>query len=218
MFTGIIEELGVIREIINTEDGKRFEIKCTEINNGINEGDSISVNGVCLTAFDMKGNSFKVDLVEETLKKTNLGKLKKKSFVNLERSLTLSTRIGGHILQGHVECVGTIIDKSIKKDSQLIKISIEPNEIKYCIPKGSIAIDGISLTIVSIKKNIITIAIIPHTIKNTNLKSKEVGDSVNIETDILGKYIERLITYHASFDNLDELLFDKMKYWELGET
>ena len=90
--------------------------------------------------------------------------------------------------------------------------------MKYCIPKGSIAIDGISLTIVSINKNIVSIALIPHTIKNTNLKIKDVGDSVNIETDILGKYIERLITHHASFDNLDELLFDKMKYWELGET
>ena len=218
MFTGIIEEVGYINDIVDTENGKRFSIAAKKILLDTDEGDSISVNGVCLTAFDIKHNLFKVDLVEETLGKTNLGELLIGSSINLERSLTLSTRIGGHILQGHVECVGTLIDKTIKGDSQLLKISIAADKMKYCIPKGSIAIDGISLTIAEINKNIISIAIIPHTIKNTNLESKEIGDSFNIETDILGKYIERLISSHANLDSLDELLFDKMKYWELGET
>ena len=218
MFTGIIEEVGQIQNIDDTDNGKRFSIKAEKIISDIHEGDSISVNGVCLTAFDIKSNLFNVDLVDETLDKTNLGGLLVGSRLNLERSLTLSSRIGGHILQGHVECVGTLIDKTIKGDSQLLKISISADRMRYCIPKGSIAIDGISLTIANINKNIISIAIIPHTIKNTNLESKNVGDLLNIETDILGKYIERLISSHVSLDNLDELLFDKMKYWELGET
>ena len=218
MFTGIIEEVGFIHKISDTKNGKRFIIKSDKILSDVHEGDSVSVNGVCLTAFDIKNNLFNVDLVEETLSKTNLGDLFIGSSVNLERSLTLSTRIGGHILQGHVECVGTLIDKTIKGDSQFLKISIAQDKMKYCIPKGSIAIDGISLTIADINKNIISIAIIPHTIKNTNLETKKVGDLLNIETDILGKYIERLVSSHVSLDSLDELLFNKMKYWELGET
>ena len=218
MFTGIIEEVGSLKDIIETKSGKRFTIESNVIIEDMREGDSISVNGVCLTVCKIGQKCFSVDLVEETLSKTNLSDVHEGISINLERSLSLSTRIGGHILQGHIETTGTIIDKVVNKDSQTIKISIDQSSIKYCIPKGSIAIDGISLTIVSINKNIVTIALIPHTIKNTNLNGREIGDSVNIETDILGKYIDRFISYHASLDNLDELLIDKMKYWELGEA
>jgi riboflavin synthase len=218
MFTGIVEELGTVSNIKKTETGKIFTITANSIMDDIKVGDSVNVNGVCLTVTKHDKNTLNLDLVKETLKKSNLGDLKNESLVNLERAITLSTRLGGHILQGHVETVGVIMDKVPSGDGATLSVGIDPEFMKYCISKGSIALDGISLTIASISENIIKIAVIPHTLEWTTLGCKDVGDSLNIETDIIGKYIERLMSFEDDDDQMEELLLKGLKNWEFGES
>ena len=218
MFTGIVEELGNISQIKNTDTGKQFTITANAIMDDLKVGDSVSLNGVCLTVTTYDESSFNLDLVKETLKKSNLGDLKKENFVNLERAITLSTRLGGHILQGHVETVGVIMDKVPSGDGATLSVGIDPGFMRYCISKGSIALDGVSLTIASMSENIIKIALIPHTLEMTTLGLKDVGDSLNIETDIIGKYIERLMSFEDEDDQMEELLLKGLKNWEFGES
>jgi riboflavin synthase len=218
MFTGIVEELGNISQIKKTDTGKQFTITAKAIMDDLKVGDSVSVNGVCLTVTTYDESSFNLDLVKETLKKSNLGNLKKENFVNLERAITLSTRLGGHILQGHVETVGVIMDKVPSGDGATLSVGIDPGFMRYCISKGSIALDGVSLTIASMSENIIKIALIPHTLEMTTLGLKDVGDSLNIETDIIGKYIERLMSFEDEDDQMEELLLKGLKNWEFGES
>jgi riboflavin synthase len=218
MFTGIVEELGNISQIKKTDTGKQFTITAKAIMDDLKVGDSVSVNGVCLTVTTYDESSFNLDLVKETLKKSNLGDLKKENFVNLERAITLSTRLGGHILQGHVETVGVIMDKVPSGDGATLSVGIDPGFMRYCISKGSIALDGVSLTIASMSENIIKIALIPHTLEMTTLGLKDVGDSLNIETDIIGKYIERLMSFEDEDDQMEELLLKGLKNWEFGES
>ncbi len=218
MFTGIIEELGTISHIDKTDTGKQFIINANKIMDDLKLGDSVCVNGVCLTITNYDKNSFTLDLVEETLNKSNLGEIEIGSFVNLERAITLSTRLGGHILQGHVETVGIIMEKfSMSGDGATLILSIDSKFLRYCIPKGSISLDGVSLTIASVSENAIKIALIPHTLKMTTLGLKDVGDSLNIETDIIGKYIERFMSFDDD-ENVEELLFKGLKNWEFGES
>ncbi len=217
MFTGIVEELGTVSQIQKTKTGKQFTITAKAIMNDLNVGDSVNVNGVCLTVTKHDENTFNLDLVKETLNKSNLGNLKNDSPVNLERAITLSTRLGGHILQGHVETVGVIMDKVPSGDGATLSVGIDPGFMRYCISKGSIALDGVSLTIASISGNIIKVAVIPHTLEMTTLGSKDVGDSLNVETDIIGKYIERLMSIDDD-DQMDELLLKGLKNWEFGES
>ena len=218
MFTGIVEELGNISQIKKTDTGKQFTITAEAIMDDLKVGDSVSVNGVCLTVTTYDESSFNLDLVQETLKKSNLGDLKKENSVNLERAITLSTRLGGHILQGHVETVGVIMDKVPSGDGATLSVGIDPGFMRYCISKGSIALDGVSLTIASMSENIIKIALIPHTLAMTTLGLKDVGDSLNIETDIIGKYIERLMSFEDDDDQMEELLLKGLKNWEFGES
>ena len=218
MFTGIVEELGNISRIKKTDTGKQFTITAKAIMDDLKVGDSVCVNGVCLTVTASNESSFNIDLVKETLKKSNLGNLKKENFVNLERAITLSTRLGGHILQGHVETVGVIMDKVPSGDGAMLSVGIDPGFMRYCISKGSIALDGVSLTIASISENILKIALIPHTLEMTTLGLKDVGDSLNIETDIIGKYIERLMSFEDEDDQMEELLLKGLKNWEFGES
>ena len=218
MFTGIVEELGNISQIKKTDTGKQFTITAKAIMDDLKVGDSVSLNGVCLTVTTYDESSFNLDLVKETLKKSNLGDLKKGNSVNLERAITLSTRLGGHILQGHVETVGVIMDKVPLGDGATFSVGIDPGFIRYCISKGSIALDGVSLTIASMSENIIKIALIPHTLEMTTLGLKDVGDSLNIETDIIGKYIERLMSFEDEDDQMEELLLKGLKNWEFGES
>ncbi|MDB3868750.1 riboflavin synthase [Candidatus Marinimicrobia bacterium] len=218
MFTGIVEELGKISEVIKTDTGKQFIINAKVIMDDLKVGDSVSVNGVCLTVVQYDKDSFNLDLVKETLKKSNLDNLRKEDFVNLERAIKLSTRLGGHILQGHVETVGVIMDKISSGDGAKLSVGIDPAFMRYCIPKGSIALDGVSLTIASMSENIIKIALIPHTLEWTTLGLKDVGDSLNIETDIIGKYIERLMSFEDEDDQMEELLLKGLKNWEFGES
>jgi riboflavin synthase len=218
MFTGIVEELGTINKVLETKIGKEFIVKAETVMDDLKIGDSISINGVCLTVTKRDNNHFHLDLVTETLDKSNLGELADGSSVNLERAITMSTRLGGHILQGHVETVGMITDKKMVGDSATLSLGIDPSFLRYCIPKGSIALDGISLTIASISENIVNIALIPHTLEMTTLGQKGVGDSLNIETDIIGKYIERLMGYEEDEEHRDELLLMGIKNWEFGES
>ena len=197
MFTGIIEDIGIVEELNKSNEFLKLKISSIKINKNVYIGDSISVNGVCLTVDDIVSEEdkkvFGFSVVHETLLKTNLDNLEIGSIVNLERAVKFSDRLNGHLVQGHIEDVGTIIQKKHLNSQVDFLIKLDSQLMKYCIVKGSIAIDGISLTIADQIDNSIKVAIIPHTLENTNLKSKTVDDTVNIETDIIAKYIENLI-------------------------
>jgi len=193
MFTGIIENIGIINKIQKHDNSIKLFVSSSFLLSDIKIGDSITVNGVCLTVSDFSDDDFIFDVVQETLDVTNLKFLHNDSQVNLERSMLLSSRIDGHIVQGHVETVGEIVDIKVFENQTELFIKIGDEYLKYCIHKGSIAIDGVSLTIADINKNIIKVAIIPYTLKNTILNTLEVGGIVNIETDMLSKYVEKMI-------------------------
>lgn len=193
MFTGIIEEIGTIEEIVPRGSGKSIKIKAAKILDDLAIDHSVAVNGVCLTAVEIGDEFFAVDAVAESLERSTLSFLKRNDKVNLERALRLQDRLGGHLVQGHVDGVGTLhsINQSPHASSMVIEI---PRELEpYTIPKGSITIDGISLTIANKQQNIITLAIIPHTWQQTILQFKRSGDRINVEVDFLAKYIEQFI-------------------------
>lgn len=194
MFTGIIEELGTIKSLEVKSKNPAIELLAAEILSDINIGDSISVNGVCLTVISFTRGSFKVEVMPETLKKTALSGLKRGDKVNLERALPLGGRLGGHLVSGHIDGVGEIIKKYRETNAVVIAIEASPEVLKYVIPKGSIAIDGISLTVVELKQNSFTVSLIPHTAKMTTLGFKQPGDMVNLEGDMIGKYVEKFIS------------------------
>lgn len=189
MFTGIIEEIGTVASIRQFGNGRRIEIATKKISEGTRIGESISINGVCLTIVRFQKNHFTVEAVEETLKKTTIGKLKHGSEVNLERALQVGDRLGGHFLQGHVDCTGTIIKIEKRKESWAFWFSFPPVNKKYIIQRGSIAIDGVSLTVADIKVDLIMISIIPYTFHETIFHSYKKRGLVNIEFDFMGKYI-----------------------------
>jgi len=199
MFTGIIEELGTVNSIDNTKFGKKISIESSNIYNNIDIGGSLSVNGVCLTLVKKIDYNFYFDIVHETLDKTNLADLLPSMKVNLETPIKLNESLGGHIVQGHIDTSGLVINNEHIGENLILEIGLEKKWLKYCIEKGSIAIDGISLTIADLNESYsnsfgtITVSIIPHTFKNTNLQFKKQNDSVNIETDFFGKYIEKLL-------------------------
>lgn len=193
MFTGIIEEFGKIIRINRKSDSMKLIISCNKVIQGISIGSSISVNGVCLTVVEMSKNSFEVDVVPETIKRTNIGESKEGSLVNLERSLKISDRLEGHFVLGHVDGVGIINKKESKENSFIVEIKVNSELTKYIVKKGAVAVDGISLTVVDVLSNSFNVSIIPHTYKNTTLGFKNTGDKVNIEVDILAKYVEKLL-------------------------
>ena len=190
MFTGLIEDLGKVNNINKLEGYWNIEIK-TQLDD-IDVGDSIAVNGVCLTVVSLGIKNISFDIITESLDKSNFSDLNVGEYVNLERCLRLSDRLGGHIVQGHVECVGKITSIENLIDGQVIfEVSLDKRFLKYCIYKGSITLDGISLTIMEILKSSIKVSIIPHTLKNTCLGFKKVNSSLNIETDLIAKYVEK---------------------------
>jgi len=193
MFTGIIEEIGEIQNISSGGESKKLEIKAKNILVGLQIGESININGACQTIIQVKPDSFVVESVKETLKRSNLGLLKKGDRVNLERALKLSDRLGGHLLTGHVDCTAEIKSISSDGDASVFEFSLPPEYSALIVEKGSIAIDGISLTVAELKKSSFTIAIIPFTLKMTTLKDKIVKDKVNLEFDLLGKYVKRML-------------------------
>jgi len=194
MFTGLIEETGYVKSLVKNTNGATLVINCKQILEDIKIGDSICVNGVCETVTNISADGFEVKISDETLNISTLRNLKKDEPLNLERALTLNSRLGGHIVSGHVDCKGKLINIEKLSDFYNLTFEIPENNSKYIVYKGSIAINGISLTIAKITGNIFNVAIIPHTYQNTNLKDTKIGDFVNIETDILGKYVEKMLS------------------------
>ncbi|NFV12814.1 riboflavin synthase [Clostridium sporogenes] len=193
MFTGIVEEIGKILKIEEGKDFLHITIEGNKVLKSLNLGDSIAVNGVCLTVTNFNNNSFTVDVMAETLRKSSLKALSKGSLVNLERAVTLNKPLGGHIVSGHIDGTGEVIN--IKKESiaTLLEIEAKENLLKYMVPKGSIALDGVSLTLVDVKEKSFTVSLIPHTKEATILINKNIGYIINIECDVLGKYIYKFI-------------------------
>ena len=193
MFSGIVQDVGRIISIDKKEGGSIISVK-TNFDSDISLGDSICVDGVCLTISDFYENDLVFNVVDETLNKSSLSELKVGGVVNLEKSLQYNEKISGHLVQGHVEGIGKIVEiKKIGTEEVRFSIKLDQELVRYCIYKGSISIDGISLTIASLNGNIIELAIIPHTYNNTNLSFKKVGDVVNIETDMIAKYVENML-------------------------
>ena len=218
MFTGIVEELARVKKIKTKNKGIRYTISANTVLDDLEIGDSICINGVCLTVTKRQKDMFSMDLIEETLDKSNLGELKENDYVNLERAMKVSDRFGGHIVQGHVETQGVILEKQIEEDEARISVCLDPEWMRYCIPKGSITLDGISLTIASINKNIIEIALIPHTLENTTLGLKDKSDTLNVETDIIGKYINRLLTFDGDNIELDKNFLKTIRHIQYDEN
>ncbi|MCF8010645.1 MAG: riboflavin synthase [Clostridiales bacterium] len=195
MFTGLVEKLGTVRFISKGADSARLTIEAGEFLKDLKIGDSVAVNGVCLTASACEKAFFDADVMTETLSKSNLGKLKVGDPVNLEKALRIGDRLGGHLVSGHIDGVGNILQKKEYDISILLTISAGSEVMKYIISKGSVAVDGTSLTVVDFAENNFIISIIPHTSSATILGKKSEGDSVNLEGDLIGKYIERLLGY-----------------------
>ena len=189
MFTGIVEELGVVAKISNNA----MTVQASKVTEDLKLGDSIAVNGTCLTAVNFGRTEFSVDLSPETMRRTSLGQLSEGSPVNLERALLASDRMGGHIVQGHVDSTGRVISSRVDGDSIIFRIRVPKRLNPYIVEKGFIAVDGISLTVVKRGASSFTLAVIPYTLKNTNLASVSIGDRVNLEADILAKYVESLL-------------------------
>lgn len=195
MFTGIIEEIGTIKSINSNGISSQLCISANKILEDTKIGDSIAVNGVCLTVTSIKSNLFTADVMAETLRRSNLGSLIPQSKVNLERAMPANGRFGGHIVSGHIDGTGTIAETKPEGNAVWIKINCSDNLLKYIIHKGSITIDGISLTVAKVTDSDFSVSIIPHTAANTTLLQKKSGDVVNLENDVVGKYIEKLLSF-----------------------
>ncbi|GIP32334.1 riboflavin synthase [Paenibacillus sp. J2TS4] len=196
MFTGLIEEIGTLRRISRQGQAMILTIEGKRVLEDVQLGDSIAVNGVCLTVVAFDGTTFTVDVVPETFRKSTLHRLAPGQPVNLERAMSIQSRFGGHIVQGHVDATAVITARDNEDNAVIFRI--EPDDgavLKYIVPKGSITVDGISLTVVEAEETYFTISIIPHTLAQTVLQSKKPGDPVNIECDVLSKYVERLLAF-----------------------
>jgi riboflavin synthase len=203
VFTGIIEELGCVSALEDHAGGVRISISASIVVDGTIDGDSISVNGVCLTVIDVRPDSFSADVSPETLNVTTIGRLKVGANVNLERAVTPSTRLGGHIIQGHVDSIGQFISAKQEGDFWTVSIGFQPDIAQYLIHKGSIAVEGISLTVAALNEESFDIAVIPKTWEMTNLSYLSSGDAVNLETDVIAKYVERMIQTRTSDPRID---------------
>lgn len=205
MFTGIIEEIGTVKTIQHGAKSAVLEIQASKVLDKTLLGDSISTNGVCLTVVEQTKDSFRVEAMNETLARTNLGSLEQGARVNLERALAMGDRLGGHMVSGHIDGTGVI--QSLRQDdiAWWVQVSCDDKLMRYIIEKGSIAIDGISLTVASVEANSFEVSIIPHTKDHTTLLAKSVGDSVNLENDLVGKYIERFTMGQTNSLSLDDL-------------
>ncbi|MFB7636110.1 riboflavin synthase [Streptomyces sp. NPDC056149] len=193
MFTGIVEELGEIVAVENLGDSSRFRLRGPVVTEDAKHGDSIAVNGVCLTVVDTGGGEFTADVMAETLNRSSLGALAPGSRVNLERPMALGGRLGGHLVQGHVDGTGTILERTPGEHWELVKVGLPAQLARYVVEKGSITVDGVSLTVVDAADDHFTISLIPTTLALTTLGIKQPGDPVNLEVDVLAKYVERLL-------------------------
>lgn len=210
MFTGIIEELGKIASLEKSASGAKIRVAAKIITENTAEGDSIAVNGVCLTALDIKKDSFSADVSQETLDKSTLSRLKTGTKVNLERAVTPNTRLGGHIVQGHVDSRGKFVSAVQSGDFWTVRVSF-PKEIgQYLVYKGSISVEGISLTIAELKDDYFEIAVIPKTWELTNLSTLKSDDEVNLEADVIAKYVERILLYGKGAEKPEAVTMEKL--------
>lgn len=193
MFTGIVEELGEVTAVENLGDASRFRLRGPLVTDGAKHGDSIAVNGVCLTVVDFGDGEFTADVMAETLNRSSLGALEEGSRVNLERPMAVGDRLGGHIVQGHVDNVGTVLERKPSENWEIVKVSLPADLTRYVVEKGSITVDGVSLTVVDAGPDYFTISLIPTTLALTTLGIKQPGDPVNLEVDVIAKYVERLL-------------------------
>jgi riboflavin synthase len=197
MFTGIVEELGQVRAIVANEGGARIEIDAKRVVEDASIGDSIAVNGCCLTVVECSSTGWAADAVTETLARTSLGDLRAGDPVNLERPVRLADRLGGHLVQGHVDGTGTLLARTPNADGSVTMQFAAPAEVlRYIVHKGSITVDGISLTVAALDDASFSIAVIPHTLAVTTLGTAEIGTRVNLEVDVIAKYVERLLHPH----------------------
>lgn len=215
MFTGLIEEVGTVESLERLPAGARLRVRCRTVLEDVREGSSIAVNGVCLTARNLRAESFAADLAPETLTRSNLGDLRPGALVNLERPLSPSGRLGGHIVQGHVDGTGEFLSlEPLGGDNWWLRVRVPPELDRYLVFKGSVAIDGISLTVAAIEAGVLSVTIVPHTYENTNLRVRRLGDRVNLECDILAKYLEKLLVVREALPEARRLTLEKLR--EMG--
>jgi riboflavin synthase len=194
MFTGIVEELGTVVSLEDQGDAVRLTVSGPLVTSDAGLGDSISVNGCCLTVVTTDQGAFTADVMQETLAKTSLGALEPGTRVNLERAVTPATRLGGHIVQGHVDGTGAIVSRTPSEHWEVVEVSLPADLERYLVPKGSITVDGISLTVVDVNESSFTVSLIPETLARTTLGFKQPGDPVNLEVDVIAKYVEKMVT------------------------
>jgi riboflavin synthase len=197
MFTGIVEELGVVEALVDQGDAIRLTVRGPHVTLDAGLGDSIAVNGCCLTIAERDQETFTADVMRETLDKTSLGVLAVGDRVNLERAVTPQTRLGGHIVQGHVDGTGTVVSRTPSEHWEVVEVSLPAEIARYVVAKGSITVDGISLTVVDVRPESFSVSLIPETLARTTLGSKQPGEPVNLEVDVIAKYVERLLTPSA---------------------
>jgi riboflavin synthase len=197
MFTGIIEELGTVTRIDDQTDAIRLTIAATTVLEGTGLGDSISVNGCCLTVVSTDGETWTADVMKESLDKTSMGKVEVGDRVNLERAVTVDKRLGGHVVQGHVDGVGTVTGRAPSDHWEVVEVQMPPGLGRYVVDKGSITVDGVSLTVVETVADRFTVSLIPETLARTTLGSRAPGDRVNLEVDIIAKHVEKLLAYRS---------------------
>lgn len=213
MFTGLIAELGIVQELRRRGESYRLTLAAHRVMEDLNIGDSVAVNGVCLTAVALGGDCFTADVMPETVRHTNIGDLQCGDKVNLERTLRMCDRLDGHIVSGHTEGVGTITQVRSDGIANVFTIKTEERLLKYILPKGSIAVDGISLTVTQVTANDFSVSVIPHTARETTLGFKVQGAKVNLETDVIGKYVERLLS--SSGHEKKKLNWEKQCFWKM---
>ena len=211
MFTGIVEEIGVVKAIAKGTHSIKLSIKSKKVLENTQLGDSIAVNGVCLTVTFLASDYFIADVMPESMRKTNMGLLKIGDKVNLERALTLSSRLGGHIVSGHIDGTAKIIE--MKKDDNATRVTLTANDriLKYIISEGSVALDGVSLTVAHLGEDNFTVSLIPHTSEVTTLLSKSVGSIINVENDVVGKYVKRLLSFKQDKPKSSSLSLDFLR-------
>ena len=211
MFTGLIEELGIVKAIQSGAKSIQLTITAKKVLEDVKIGDSIAVNGTCLTVVRYNQHDFTADVMPETVKRTVLSQLKIGDVVNLERTLALGDRFGGHIVSGHIDGIGTILSMPKDDNAIVVKIKVADHLLRYIIEKGSVAIDGISLTVVEVADSYFSVSLIPHSAQMTTLGKKAVGDIVNIENDIIGKYVERLLNLSVKEEKKTSISMDFLR-------
>ena len=211
MFTGIVEELGTVKSLSVRGDSAKLSVTAQKVLTDVRLGDSIAVNGVCLTVTSFSARQFIVDVMPETFRKSNLFRLQAGDSVNLERAMALGGRLGGHLVSGHVDGVAIIVEKRSEGNAVVFRFTAPPEILRYIIPKGSVAIDGISLTVAAVGLETFSISVIPHTAVMTTLGTKNEGDPVNLENDLIGKYVERLLHVQRDHREKEDISMEFLK-------